>query len=139
MERINYWALGITIFIALTCARLISDLIEWKVAAEYLQYVTQEMQKKVDAQAKINTQRQEAENRNKAARDAEIARQQANYQADQQRFATANRIKAESAVEVQKKRMETCQFWISEFQKTKSEIDKNHRNNSCRDTGANLN
>jgi len=133
LERINYWALGITIFIALTCARLISDLIEWKVAAEYLQYVTQEMQKKADAEAKINAQRQDAEAKNKAARDAEIVRQQENYQAEQQRIAIANRIKAESAVEAQKKRMETCQFWINEFQKTKSETDKNHRNNSCRD------
>ena len=74
---------------------------------------------KVDAEAKINAQRQEAENRNRAARDTEIARQQANYQAEQQRLATANRIKAESAVEAQKKRMETCQFWINEFQKKK--------------------
>lgn len=139
MERINYWALGVTLFIALTTSRLISDWIEWEIVQETAKQATVKLQQKMKAEELINAQRQEAENRNRAARDAEIARQQENYQAEQKVIAIANKLRIESAAEAQKKRMATCQFWVNEFNKTKSETDKNHRNNSCKDAGMNFN
>ena len=87
----------------------------------------------------MKAQRQETENKNRAARDAEIARQQENYQVEQTRIAIASRIRNESAAEAQKKRMETSQFWIAEFNKSKLDGDKYHRNNACREAGMSFN
>ena len=138
-EKPNYFLWGITLFIALTASRLASDYIEFVLVAYNAKIAATEIERNLKAQKKINAQRQEAENRNRAARDAEIARAQQNYQAEQKRLDDANRIKAETAAEAQKKRTETCQFWINEFNKSKLESDKYHRNNSCKDAGMNFN
>lgn len=124
MKGISYLLLGLTIFIAVSAAILTTDAIKWGVAVYAANIAIEKANQKIKADLKISTQRREAEERNKAIRDAEIARQQASYQAEQRRIAEAN-----------KKRMETCQFWISEFNKSKSENDKNHRGVSCRAAG----
>lgn len=135
VEKFSYIKFGIALFIALTCSTLVSDLIEWKVADLYLKKVAAELEQKARAEEKIIKQQLEAEAKNMAARNAEIARQQENYQAEQKRIANANRIRNENAAEAQKKLMETCQFWITEFNKSRTEGDKNHRDVACRTAG----
>ncbi len=138
-EKPNYLAWGLTLFIALTTSRLISDYIEFEVASYTAKIALAEAENKLKAEEKITAQRMETEAKNLAARNAEIAHQQEQYQAEQKRIAEANRIKNESAVEAQKKRIETCQVWNNEFNKTKLTSDKNHRDNACRDAGMSFN
>jgi len=135
VEKFNYVKFGIVLFIALTASRLFSDWIEWEIVTYKAELAAEKIQQKIQADLKISAQRREAEERNRAIRDAEIARQQANYQAEQQRLIQANKIRNENAAEAQRKKMGTCQFWISEFNKSRSESDKNHRDVSCRAAG----
>jgi hypothetical protein len=138
-KGISYLVLGITIYISVSAAILVTDAAKWA-ATMYMADITIESEnQKARAELKIKAERQETENRNRAARDAEIARQQESYQAEQQRAARANRIRNENAAEAQRKRMETCQYWITEFNKSRAEVDRNHRNNACRDAGTPFN
>ncbi len=139
VEKFNYIKFGLALFIALTSAILVSDLIKWKVATVYLEMAAKEMEQKLKAEAALATARMKKETENLATRNAEIARQQENYQAEQRRIANANRIRNENAAEAQKKLMKTCKFWIAEFNKSKAEGDRNHRNNACRDAGTPFN
>ncbi|MBC6904236.1 hypothetical protein DWB84_01955 [Saccharophagus sp. K07] len=41
---------------------------------------------------------------------------------------------AENA-EIQRQRNRTCNFWIQEYNRTRSELDKSHRDVACRDAG----
>jgi hypothetical protein len=128
MKGISYLLLGLTIFIAVSGAILTTDAIKWGAAMVVAKIIMEEANQKIQAELKINAQRQEAENKNRAIRDAEIARQQEKYQAEQRQI-----------IEVNKKRMETCKFWIIEFNKSRSESDKNHRDVSCRAAGTPFN
>lgn len=135
MKGISYLLLGITIFISVSAAILTTDAIKWGAAMYAAKMAIEATNQKIQAELKINAQRREAENRNRAVIDSEIQRQQENYQAEQQRILQANRIRNENAAEAQKKRMETCQFWIAEFNKSRTEGDKNHRDVACRAAG----
>ncbi|RYY04873.1 MAG: hypothetical protein EOO53_00695 [Gammaproteobacteria bacterium] len=79
---------------------------------------------KVDAEAKINAQRRDAEAKNKAVRDAEIARQQENYQAEQQRIAIANRIKAEVQLKRKKSEWKLASFGLVNSKKQNQKLIK---------------
>lgn len=135
IKGISYLLLGLTIFIAVSAAILTTDAIKWGVAVYAANIAIEKASQKIKADLKISAQRREAEERNRMVRDAEIARQQENYQAEQQRLIQAQKIHNENAAEAQKKKMGTCQFWIAEFNKSKSEGDKNHRDVSCRAAG----
>lgn len=139
IEKINYTKLGIALFIALTASRLASDYIEWEIVTFRAELAAAELEKKLKAETKLAEQRMSAEAKNLEARNAEIARQQQQYQAEQQRIAEANRIKSENAAEAQRKRIETCQFWNNEYNKSNLEGDKYHRNNACKDAGMSFN
>lgn len=139
VEKFNYIKLGVVLFIALTASRLFSDWIEWEIVTYKAELAAKELEQKLKAEAKLLDQRMAAEAKNLAARNAEVARQQENYQAEQRRIANANRIRNENAAEAQRKLMETCKFWIAEFNKSKVEGDRNHRNNACRDAGTPFN
>lgn len=138
-EKPNYFAWGFTLFIALTASRLLSDYIEFAAVAYSAKIALEEAELKLKAQEKMNAQRMEAEEKNLAARNAEIARQQEQYQAEQKRIADAERIKRENAEQAQKKRIETCQFWNNEYNKTQLTGDKYHRDISCRAAGMSFN
>ena len=135
IEKINYLMLGITLFIALTASHLISDLIEWKVIAVAAEIEADELAKKLKAETALNEARMKREAENLAARNAEITRQQQQYQAEQRRIAEQNKIENEKIIQIQKTKRETCQFWINEYNKTHLTGDKYHRDNSCKEAG----
>ncbi|MGB3609889.1 MAG: hypothetical protein WA987_05880 [Cellvibrio sp.] len=76
---------------------------------------------KVMAEAKERMQELNA--RNKKAMD------------DANRAAEAYRREQEHQQQVQKKLNETCQFWRNEYNKTRKELDKIHRDNACKAAG----
>lgn len=51
------------------------------------------------------------------------------------RAAEAYRKEQEHQQQVQKKLNETCQFWRNEYNKTRKEVDKIHRDNACKAAG----
>lgn len=54
---------------------------------------------------------------------------------DAKRIAEARRKEQEHQQQVQKKLNETCQFWRNEYNKTRKELDKIHRDNACKAAG----
>jgi len=51
------------------------------------------------------------------------------------RFAEARRREQEHQQQVQKKLNETCHFWRNEYNKTRKELDRIHRDNACKAAG----
>ncbi|MFO1390459.1 hypothetical protein [Cellvibrio sp.] len=138
-EKFNYLKFGIALFIALTTSHLFSDWIEWEIVTYKSEVAAKELEKKLKAEEALAEARMKKEAENLAARNAEIARQQEQYQAQQKRIAEENRIKSENAAEAQRKKAETCRFWIEEYNKSKLTGDMYHRNNACRDAGTPFN
>jgi hypothetical protein len=127
-DRINYWTLGFTLFIAITCAILVSDLIRWQANRIYIQIVAAELQKKLEAKTKAATQRLDAQLKNIVTSSLE-----------QKQIPETNTTKEESAAKIQRMKIENCQFWINEYKKRNLAVDKDQRNISCREAGINFN
>lgn len=124
----NWPALLLVIFIAVTAGNLTSNWIEKQLLAHELRKIEQEFAK----QLKAETEKAQQAATQAQIRNAQIARENQKRQKQQQ-------IAEENRQATRRKQIETCQFWIKEYGKTRKEVDMHHRNNACRDAGIGIN
>lgn len=124
------WFLIITF--GVTCGNLLSTYITLSASA----YVMKSSVKKFDDETKAKrevlrqqTERMNAENQEKLrALNAQRALEQERVRQQTER----QRREAEQKRNIQNQLNETCKFWTNEYNKTKKELDKMHRDNACK-------
>lgn len=121
------------IFLGVTAGNLTSNWITAKVA----EYQLKKSLEAISKQLKIDTERSKQEQEQLKIRNARIAEEQKRHQQQQaearKREQEKKRQDAEARKVTRQKQIQTCQFWIEEYAKTRSEVDMHHRNNACRD------
>lgn len=127
--------LFLIITIGVACGNLLSTIIIAK-SAEMALRATSEKRQAEEALAKerlrIESEKVMAEAKE---RMQEINARNKKAMEDAKRIAEARRKEQEHQQQVQKKLNETCQFWRSEYNKTRKEVDKIHRDNACKAAG----
>lgn len=113
----KWMLLFLMISLGVTVGNLSSSYIQWRVVQHVLEQEAQAAEKAMNERKKRMAE--------ESARASERARERREQQ----------RIRAEKEREVQRKRRETCVFWRNQYRETGNEMDKIHRDNSCRDAG----
>lgn len=121
-------ALFLIIFMGVTCGNLASNYIIVYIAGEVAKKELREMAEKAEEAAR----RAAAENK---ARQERLAQERA----ERARQAEARRREQEKQQKIQEQRRSTCMYWIDQYRKTGKELDRLHRNRSCRDAGISVN
>lgn len=123
---------GVTLFLIITagvtCGNLTSNYISASVAGIIAERELREMAEKAEEAAR----RAAAENE---ARKERLAKEWA----ERNRKAEERRREQQKQQEIQEQRRSTCMYWIDQYRKTGKELDKLHRNRSCRDAGISVN
>lgn len=123
----KYIILFFLIMFGVACGNLLSNWITAKVAAYEIRKATEQMQ----AEIKRQDEQRKIENAARAKRDLIIAEEQRRHQ-------EKTKKDRETATYAKQAQIATCKFWIEEYRRTRSEIDKNHRTNACRDAGTTI-
>ena len=120
----KYLALFLIITLGVASGNLISNWITAKAAARELFKAAEQM----EAHIKMQDALAKREREDRAKRDAIIRQEQKNHQQKVKR-------EREAADQAQQVKITTCKYWIEEYRRTNSEIDRNHRTNACKDAG----
>lgn len=127
------------IFLGVTAGNLTSNWITAKVAEYQLKKSLEAMSK----QLKIDAERSKQEQEQLKIRNARIAEEQRRHQQQQtdarKREQEKKRQDAEARKATRQKQIQTCQFWIEEYAKTRTEVDMHHRNNACKNAEIKIN
>lgn len=125
MKPSTVLTLFIIVTLGVTAGNLTSNYITARVTSTILEREAKALAKQLELDAqRLNAQRQINEER----RRNELAKQQAQ---DKAKFEIERREK-EKQEEIRKKRQSTCEFWIKEFNNTRKELDRIHRDNACK-------
>src|SRR5690606_47360 len=124
MTFIKAFGLFIIITLGVTAGNLLSNFITMYMAAKALEISTNEIRQK-------NKENAEARN----IREAEAAKERARRQ-EEQRLAREKREREDAQQRQVKKRLnETCDYWIKEYNRYKSDANRAHRDVACRQAG----
>jgi len=127
----SYPRLGLTIFLAVFLALFINDEIQKSIATYHL---NKELEKLAILTAKAADEGAKMLSREmQRARELNIANQKRAAENQKIRAIETKKQKA-----IKRQLLQTCNFWRDQYNKTKSRIDKNHRDNACSRAQAHL-
>ncbi len=118
------FALFIIITLGVTCGNLASGIIQVYVAGKVAEDVAKALKQSSEEEAKRTAAESQARMKRLVKEQAERNRQAQERQRERERQQV-----------IQEKLRSTCRFWIDEYRKTGEELDRLHRNKSCRDAG----
>lgn len=134
-KLIKSTVLFIIITLGVACGNLISTIIIAKSAEMALKASSEKRQVEealVRERLRIESEKIMVETKE---RMQEINARNQKILEEAKRVAEARRREQEHQQQVQKKLNETCHFWRNEYNKTRKELDKIHRDNACKAAG----